>query len=680
MPHMTKSEWLSALNECGGDMSRDDIINLIYKDSPNAMFSSIVREKHVNGRGLGFYNYFSSFFPHRLWKDWSGATELGKVYHAAHIPFDLSIFQRSMQACSPGDANECHTDYCEIPQGGISNIPELEMYKAGFKTRPMCIANIRTSQEAKSLAKFIIDERFRIDEHVMHDFYVMAVIRMTGHKWLLEYEKDVNGNIIPIQNNNPYNMMQQYRYSYMEPLFPAPANVNNIMPMGLDVLEYFARGLVNSKNPNSVARGPRGEPIFELWAPDDWYKTEVLDNPEYIERNKYYMKSELIRGYTNEGGEREILGNFHIRNMPDLPRFAESNAGGLTVVQSMREVSVDSGNRTIHNFAEWDNAPILMMIAPSPDMGEILTRPSIDTGIEGKPIMPITGDGRWQYRNDYDKDCNEDLNMPHFRCRYEMGFRMKNPDAAWSFLYRARKFRLRPVNTCDLRPIIRVNSGGADCSILTIGCNPTNDRVSNNITRPNTARKILCGSVSCGRDTLWKVSFEKENQDSIAVNQSPIGSCGCGDIVSVFVRDEDGVFTEEVEAQIVEILRPTVTSPNWGALIELNAPLAVGECIGAVACTEELESPAIAIDIRDGSSDDSIPNNQVRMILSSPIQCDVGDSVDIVYKDSDGNILTTVAGAIIISINPKTNSYVFSSDGLVEVMDADQCIVTVECA
>lgn len=679
MSAMTKAAWLQAVEDCGGDLSQDDLINLVFKDGPNALWTETVMEKHL-GQQYSLYRYLTSFFPHRVWNDWNGITELGRVYHAAYLPFDLSIFQRSMQVCDPMSMNECHTDYCEVPRGGVSAIPELEMYKTGFKTKPLCIANIRTSMQAKQIAKFIVDERFQVDESVMNAFYTMALIRMLGHKWVLEYTTDGNGNLVPVTNNSPYNMMGGYQYSYMNPLFPQVGNVQNIAPFTFDMLDRFGRGLTNSRNNNFVARGPRSEPIFELWHTEDWYRNEVLDNPEYIEKNKFFMKSELLRGYTLEGGDQEVIGNFKMRVQPNLPKFAESSQGGLAVVQPLTEVAVDSGNRALHNFAEWDNAPFLLTIAVGNGVGEILTRPALTVGIEGQAILPITGNGPWQYRNDYDKECNEDLNMPHFRKRYEMGFRMRNPDAGWGFISRAKKFRQKPINTCDLRDVFTITPKTQDCSILTIGCNPTNTRVANNIIGSG-ARKVMCNSQACGKSTIWRLSIRKENQDSIAPNQSPIGPCECGDSIMVFIGDADGDITKQATATVIDIFRPNSTNPNWTMLVELEAPLSAGECINNVACLGDAPANLSGVVYcADDADDDTLDSDQVRFVLDSPLPCAVGSAVTIEYFDADGVSLGTVAGTI-VSVNPDTLVYIIESaaPSFGCSMYEDQCTVKVSC-
>ena len=661
MPKLTDEAWNDALEACGGDMSQDDVINLVYADGPNALWAEKVEQMKVTYDSI--YKYLTGLFPTREWKDWSGVSDMGRAYHAAHIPFDMGIFQRSMQICSPGSANECHTDYCEIPQGGISALPDLEMYKTGFKTRPMCIANIRTSNHARQIAEMIVKERFAVDEQVMNIFYTMALIRMTGHKWILETETDTDGSIIPVENVNPYNALQGYRYSYMNPLYPQAGNPNNIMPIDMAFLDYFGSSLADSRNPNFIAKGGRGEPLFELWYPDDWYKREVLDNPEYIERAKYTMKVPMLNGSLYEDQERHTIGNFIFRSVAALPRFAESTDGGLAVVQSRRDVEVDSGVRSVYDYREYRNAPFFLVQAIGKDAGEILSRPAISTGIEGMQIMPITGNAGWQYRNDYDPTCNEDLNMPHFRKRFEMGFRMKNPDASWGFIARAKKHRLRSPSTCDLQPVFKITPKTQDCSILTIGCNPLNEKVSNNITSSSAVRKVKCSTKSCGdsANLHYRVSIQKENQDSIAPGQSPLGACVCGSTIQVHIGDADGDTTKVRSATLIEIFRPNVVNPDWTAIIKLASSLSAGECIQNIGCPDATPTYGLVVSCADHTEDEAIPEDGIKVVLESSLNCNVGSDVLVGFYNAAGTLIDSAIAGVIDSVDPDTLTYVIST-------------------
>ncbi len=673
---MTAAEWQAAIDACGGDASQGDLVNLVYGDGPLALWNGMVQEMH--GAYDNLYNYLTGIFPTREWKDWQGVTEQGKIYHPAYIPFDLGIFQRSMQICSPGSLNECKTDYCEVPQGGISNLPELEMYKTGFKTQPLCMANIRTSMIAKQTAEYIVNERYQIDEQVMNMFYTMAFLRMIGHKWTLEYESDGAGGIQPVENTNPYNMLQMFRYNYMNTLFPAATDVNNIMPFDFSIMDMFGRSLSTSRNPNFVSKGPRNEPIFELWHTGDWYRQEVLENTEYIERNKYTKPTELLPGYAmaGDGAVKEIVGNFSMREVSALPKFTESTAGGLTVVQQKTNVAVDSGNRAIHNFREYDNAPFGLVVMMGKEVGEILTRPAITTGIEGRPIMPITGNSDWVYWNEYDKECNPEKNMPYFKKRFEMGFRPKNPDASWGFLHRTKKFRLRPVQTCNLNTIFKIAPSDSSCSIVTIGCNPLNNPMSNNIVDLSSGdRKIMCSAKMCGSTTMYRLTVRRENIDAISPNQNPLQDCDCGDTIQVFIGDEDGDTAKIRNATIMDYFRPNVVNPNPIVIVNLASALASGECIKGIACKDDTPTVATMIGCTDSEEDDDLDADHISAVFDSLVDAlNVGSSGTLTYYDEDGASLGTVA-VTVVSINEETSTYELTGTDLLCSMFEGQVTV-----
>jgi hypothetical protein len=665
MPKLTKAEWLAQLEECGGDMSQDQLINLVFKDGPNALWQDTINQMHVKHDGI--YNYLKGLFPMRVWNDWKGTTELGYNYHSPFIPFDASIFQRSMLICDPANANECHTDYCSIPRGGITNLPEMEMYKAGFKTDRICIANIRTSDQARQLAQMFVQERFQVDEQVMNIFFTMAVIRMLGHKTVLEYQNNLAGTDVElIPNDNPYNPLQGGRFNYMEPLFPAAGNLENILPLDLRLLDMYGSILDETRDTNNISIGPRGERIYELWYSGDWWRTEVLDNEEYIEKTKYTRTPEILPAHSNNDSSRHVIGNFAMRQMSALPRFAESTEGGISVVQPFQNTPVDSGNRATPNYREYINAPFRLALMLGKDVGEILSRPDISTGIEGKPIMPITGgvDSAWIYRNDYDKECNPDLNMPYMQKRYEMGFKMLNPDAGRGWIYRAKQFRLRATQTCNLRPIFKIVPASQSCEITTIGCNPLNAPLSNNIMDDSAGfRQVKCSAVLCGDAALrmYRLVIPRASIDSISPDQNPLQSCECGDTVTVFIGDADGDVVKQRDAVIMDYVRPNMVQPNPVMIVQLASALTGAECIQSIGCKDATPTLATVVTCADTESDPSIAEGSVKFILNSPIPCGVGDDVEIKYYSDADALLDTVVGTI-VSINPLTMAYVISSE------------------
>jgi hypothetical protein len=536
------------------------------------------------------------------------------------------------------------------------------MYKWAAKTQPICIANIRTSMQAKQVAEMIVQERFNFDEAVMDMFYTMAVIRMLGMKWTLQGEV-VNDELQLVDNANPYNPLQGGNFNYKHPLFPQPSNVNNILPFDISILEQFARGLVSSRNPNYISMGPRNTPIFELWHSDDWFRSEILTNPEWYDKMKYYQEYNLLPGYTLDAGQAEIIGNFAMRQMPALPRMAESTAGGFTIVQQGAETAIESGNRTLHNYRQWDNAPFAMAVALGKDVGEMLTRPTLTKGIEGMPINPI-GNTDWQYWNEYDSACNPEKNMPYFKKQYQMGFKMKNPDAGWGFLYRTRKFRLRPLNTCNLNDLFTIAPVSTDCQIVTIGCGPNNDVPANSFVESAPNRKVMCFAKSCGGTKTYRLEIRRESYDSIAPDQYPLGDCGCGDTVIVGINDADNNFVGTQSATIIEYFRPSIINPNPLLIVETASALTSGHCIAYVICEDATPGVGNVVACVDSEEDDDLSSGQVKFVLDSKLDVDATtDDVLVKYYNEAGTLLGTV-DADLVSFNHETFTYVVSETGL----------------
>lgn len=663
--HMTRAEWLSQLQACGNQMSGSQVIDLVYKDGPNAIYQEMVTQKHQEINGAD--TYFRGMFPTVQFDDWQGIREIGTIYHNARVPLDMGIFQRSMQICSPSDASECRFDYCEIPEGGISHLPEMEMYKVGVRTRPYCIANIRSSRQALQLAQNLVNERFAWDEMMVKAFYTMAAIRMLGHKWILSYTEDASGLPIATPNSNPYNALQGYSYSYMQPLFPQPADIDKVLPLDMRLLDQYGRVLSNSEDPTFLTRGPRGEPIYQIWYSEDWYRSEILDLPEYKELMKYTMPVDMLPGYTNapNGSTTEIIGNFVFKQMAHLPRFTQSTEGGLTIIQDMVDVAVDSGTRALYNYRERDNAPYGMAVIAGKGIGNIVTRPTLTTGVEGRPIQPIggslTGADSWMYWNEYDKECNPEKNMPYFKKHVEVGFKQTNPDAGKGIIHRLKNFRQRPTNICDLRPIFTIAPVSSNCAVLEIGCNPKNKptMAGNQIITTDNTRTIQCQAKLCAGSTqIYRLEFTRENADSLAVNQNPL-PCACGDHVDVLINDEDGVFNRKIDGTLIDFSRPNLSiGPTW--LIELASALNAGECIEGVVCVPNNNTTVIVTECQDHTGDPTLTNTKLRLTSDTLWDVAVGDTGHLKWFDEDGNLLGSLP--ITVSIyNADTYTYTVTS-------------------
>ena len=613
------------------------------------------------------FGYFSNFFPVQTWADGEGQTELREVYHSPRIPYSFNYFMRTMQVCDPNTANECVTQYCDIPEGGISNLPQLEMYRWGLKTHRECIANIRHIRDFGAWSKRLVATRFYVEQQIMQMFYTLAAIRTCGHKMVLETARDAAGDLQPLTATSNRNPLGGYSHSYQEPLFPSVANPENIVPLSIDILEQLARRWALFCNDNHVARGPRGEKIWEFWYPDDWYKTEGIDNPDIMEKLKLTMPNRLFAGYNPEGnGEREVIGNWAMRPMPGLPRFGVGCDGGLVPIDMHVEEDIEVGKEAIES-TDWQNAPILMAMAPSPTMGTIMVRPDLTTDARGNSIMPIMGNGNWMIRNEYDATCNPELNMPYHQKRFEMGFRLEDPNAAIGFLFRARKFRLRGINECDFADMIQVGPKDTLCPAAErIGCQDNRRLHGESITQLDTSHYVLCHTVSCGAsgvggESTYQVELEwKGNRPGF--NHL---NCACGSTVSIAVYDCNGDFLR-VQDAVVQDMLPHGTSPRpiiWLRTVTLGTD-DCDECIKGIMCQDA--DPLVATVTYSWDTDDKPDCDAFAGIfwhLSSTINCNVGDNVTLSYIDALGAEIVAVVGTI-AEASPETQTYrITSGDG-----------------
>lgn len=695
MPHETLTEWRARVEACGGRIEDSDIINNVYADSPSAMFDDVVRIKQLTDVHSA-YRYFSQFLPVKQFPDWQGITEIGEEYHRPYVPIDFSIFQQTMLDCSPDKMDECDTNYCIIPEGGITKLPEHKMYKWGYETKRSCIANYRTSAKILKLAQEIINTRFAVEEAAINSFYLYAVLSLLGHKFTLELDDDGR----PVEDSNPYNFVAGYRYAYMQQKFPAPSDLNNISPLALQTLDDLGYGFAQAgRVKDAMGYGPRGEPLYELWVPNDWYRNEILNNPEHVERNKYFVKPQDLYGYRPIGKtsppERETIGNFIIKEMNMMPRFAESTQGGITMIQQFNEIDADIGTRPIMNYREFRNAPFGLAMILGKDMGNILTRPNLDTGVEGLPISPITGglsDNRWKYRNEYDPECNHDQNKPYWTKRFELGFKLNNADASAGFLYRMSRPRIRPINTCDLQPIFKVTPVQTECDVLTIGCNPPPAADNNIIENQTDVRRVQCSAMVCGdaASLIYRLKIVREDIDSISAGGEPLQGCSCGDEIHVLINNADGETVKERKATILDYVRPNVVNPQPMYVVKLASALSAGECIAFIACKDATPTVATVVACNDTSHDSEIPVGTVVFHLDSLLPCGVGADVTITYRDDDGSGIGATVTGTITEIDGETLRYTIESADMTGLpggeaafncnMRAGQVSVTMVCA
>ncbi len=632
---MTAVEYAALLASCDFRQP-NQVSELVTATHTNVMFNEKVEER-LTENPYGAYNYFGGLLGKEVWPDGQGMDLVREYYVDPHIPFTFSHFVRNSAICDPNLANECDRDRCLIPEGGRGTLPGFVFFKWGFETQRDCIANIREIRAFQYWAAKVIRSRELIDEQVMNMFYTMAGIQTCGNKITMQGVRDADGILKLATDTNPRNPLRGGYYNYMEEKFPAPSNVNNIVPLTVDSLEGIARYWAQFPKNNEVAKGPRGENIYEFWYPDDWYQAEAIRNPDYMEKLKILMPNKLFSGTTMAPGDREVIGNWAAKVMPWLPRYAPTADGRIVAVDTHVGVDIEVGKEYLGSI-DFENAPLGMAVIASGRQGTILTRPPLTQSGAGFPIMPITGDGPWRIRNDYDKDCNKDLNKPYSQKDYEMGVRMDDPNAAMSFLFRRRIFPMRPINECDLAPIFLVESNEVNCPLTTVGCGDNKRRETDDITQAEGPMYVSCMAAACGnsRDSgVYNYIVKVDRR----VNQPGYNSlgCACGASVNLYVYDEDGVYDRQIQG----IYKSDVMSfPYARYFIETTAELAAGECIKGIACADATPLQGNVNDAWDFEDGD------VGFLLDDSITCGDGDDVKVTYYDANGTVLGVLAGVI----------------------------------
>lgn len=672
---MTNAEYKAALVACDF-RDPNQVSELVTSQHTNVKFNEKVDERLL-ANPAGGCNYFTGFFGTETWEDGQGQDLRREFYTDPYIPLTFSHFVKTMEVCDPNLANECDTQYCDVPEGGRGTLPPISMFKWGLKTPRDCIANIRHIKDFWYWASKIIRGRELMDEAVINLFYTFAAIRTLGHKVLLQGERDANGNLNPISNSNARNPFRGFAYNYMEELFPKPTNLADVMPLTTDILDIVARHWTQFPKNNHVATGARGELIWEFWYPDDWYQSEAIHNPDYMEKLKVMMPSNLFAGYSQAPNGREVIGNWAMKSMPWLPRFTEATTGGLVMVDTHENVPIEVGSEAV-GARNFENAPFGLAMSPSPNQGSILTRPDLTQSGAGFPIQAITGSGDWQIRNDFERGCNDDMNKPYSQKRYEMGFAMKDPDASMGVLFRRRVFRLKPINDCDLAPIFAVEPNTVDCPLTPVGSSDNKFRASDSITEQGDSQRVLCTSVACGNTGespyLFWVSVAHVAQ---SVGFNSIG-CDCGSTLTLFVHDADGVY----DRQVTGVLKSTkFKNPYEQYLVETTEALAEGESIKGLVCTDSTPQQANVINCWDETDQGyETLDGDIQVTVDSPIDCEVGDAVLVSYYDADGLVLGTVAGTLVTAEHAVFEYQVTSGSELSCTQYETQASMGISCA
>lgn len=649
---MTEAEYMEQLAACNFN-SESAVSKLVSSTHTNILFNEKVNEVQINNP-LGAQNFFSGFFGTEVWPDGQGDDYISEYATDPYIPFTFSHFVRTSTSCDPNMSDACDANLCKVPEGGRGTLPTHHFYRWGFETERTCIAAVRSIRAFQYWSAKVIRNRMLIDEQVMNMFYVMAALKTAGHKIVMQGQRDANGNLSLRASTDPRNASGYGLYNYMQELFPAVTNVNDLCPITMQFLEGLARRYEMFPEGREVASGPRGK-VFELWHPDDVYQEEVLRNPDYMKSLRYTMPNSQFMGYTLQPGDAEIIGNWKFKPMPWLPRFSMTSDGKVVSVQSHVNVEIEVGYEPLPNV-EFLNAPIGLAMMVSGRQGVIFTRPTLSQSGDGTPILPIASSEPWQINNEYDATCNKYRNKPFSYKRYELGFGMRDPNAGTAFLFRRRVFAQQPISDCDLAPIFLVDSSEIECSLTSIGCNGARVRENDDITQPTVPLTMVeCTSASCGNGEggtfLYKLKVPRKtnNPDFNSLN------CNCGDAVTLFVHGADGLLDKQIQGVIKD---NSMGFPNAIYFVETTEELEVGQCIKYLACSDStylFANVESAWDANTPGFEDI--GTGVWVVLDGPIGCSlVGDDVTVRYYNSSGVVLGTV-NTTVAAIDAKKNKY-----------------------
>lgn len=635
---MTDQEFIELLQGCNFRQP-DQVSELVTSTVTQVAFQNQVAQKTVSNP-LGAYNYFGGLFGTQTWPDGIGMDMVREYYAHPHLPFSFSYFVRQTEICDPNLADECRRDRCDIPEGGRGTMPPPQFFKTGFKTPRDCIANIRHIRNFRWWAERTVDGMALIDEQIMNIFYTMVGIKTAGHKIVLQAFTDTDGINKLVPSNNPRNPMRYGLYNYMEDKFPQLLDLEKIAPIELDYLKNMVRYWDQNPNGAKIATGPRGESIYEIWAPDDLYEQFVLTNPDYIEKVRRFMPNSEFPGWTMKPGEREIVENYAFKVMPWLPRFAPTSDGRIIPVDTKVGVDIEVGKEWLPSV-DFENAPFGIAVIASGKQGTILKRPPLTTSGAGFPIEPITGDGPWKIRNDYDKDCNPERNMPYAVKDYEMGFIPENPDAGTAILFRRKVFNMAPINFCDTAPIFVAADPEINCPITTVGCQNGKVREDNSIVGQTKVKHVNCTAVSCGNSGESPYTYiVKIDRRANEPGFNSLG-CECGSAVNLYIYDENGAYSRQIQGIYTD---NAMSFPDARYFVETTSALLEGECIRGIACADETPLQGNVVtswDIAEG-----LNAGDIGVILDDSIVCGEEDDVQIRFYNAAGAVLGTVNAII----------------------------------
>ncbi len=531
-------EWLDYAEGCDLASSSGNINLLMHEHTP-AIINPMINTRMGMERNC---RYFVNMFDSAIQPDGQNFDEINNIYHPNYTPKSFSFLTKTSQPCDPMLANACDRNFCEIPSGGKSSMPQGQFFSWGLKTKPYCLQNFRSIPRFMEWLGKESEDRARTSLVHMELFYLQVFLLTAGHKIVLEGKKAANGSYTPYPSADLRNPLSGYKYNWMNQLFPAVDDPNNILPLDVATLQQLGRNWSQNTNSAPLAFNGEGNGLYNLWIGDDWRAQEVDRFEDFSKLFMSVPNTAMLEGYRFEEGAKTAFGRFILENRFDLPRFAvDETTGGLVMVQDMVAINAEIGSEFVRN-PDWMNAPFRLAVSPTKDQATILTRPPLAVHGNGAPIPVIPANEGWYVKNEYDKDCNPNRLLPHWESWNEMGYRPKNPDGSMAIMYRARTFLNAPQNFCDLAPVFEVASPAACDNFTNIGCE--NKRVvQNSVTALKIGQTdIRCAGAVCGNPTIYRIQVE--HLAPLNPNAQTI-PCDCGSDVTVLIENAEGSIREE---------------------------------------------------------------------------------------------------------------------------------------
>lgn len=647
--NLSQQQWLDYAENC--DLaSEDGNIRLLMSEHTPAIINPMINKRMGKERNC---QYFMNMFESAVQPDGQSFDEINHVYHPNYTPKSFSFLTKTQQPCDPLSTNACDRNYCEVPSGGKSSLPQGGFFSWGLKTKPYCLQNFRHLPRFMEWLGKESEDRARTSMTLLELFYLQVFFLTAGHKIVLEGKKQTNGSYTPYPSADPRNPLSGYKYNWMSQYFPAVDDPNNILPLDVSTLQRLARGWSENTNAAPIAFNGEGSGLYNLWIGDDWRTQEVDRFEDFAKLFMSVPNTQMLEGYRFEEGMKTAFSRFLIESRFNLPRFAVDEAtGGIVMVQDMVGIDAEVGSEYIRN-PDWMDAPFRLAVSPTRDQATILTRPPLAVHGNGAPIPVIPAFGGWKIKNEYDKVCNPDRLLPHWESWNEVGYRPKNPDGSLAIMYRARTFLNAPQNFCDLAPVFEVETPAACDNFTNIGCE--NKRVmQNSVTALSVGQyDIRCSAVSCGDANTYRIKMERLEPLNAGSQAIP---CECGSNITVLIADDEGAVREQ---------QAVLINTDWGYpygeyYIQFAAPLNAGDCIRSVRCND-MVTPNLALVRNCLQVSTGVVKYAVDALMTG---VEVGDDVIIRFYDSNGAQLGTQNGEVTI-INTSLYHYTVTGMGLV---------------